>query len=224
MSFVTSFTTAFVLGFFTPLTAVCVLPLYPAFLSYLSNQLKKTGDEDQIFRFGLIISAGVILSMFLLGLIFTTILEKSLQSVIEIISPIAFIILLIMSILLLFNINMTELFPHFQVPTFKNPSLNALTYGLFFGTIIIPCNPLLIAALFAKSVTITSFIENIISFIFFGIGISFPLVFFSFISLIRSREIIGYFVSHIKSINRITGIVMFVISVYYLIFVFKIFG
>jgi cytochrome c-type biogenesis protein len=31
--------TSFFLGLITPLTAVCVLPLYPGFITYLANQL-----------------------------------------------------------------------------------------------------------------------------------------------------------------------------------------
>ena len=33
----------FLLGLLTPLTAVCVLPLYPGFLSFLSRKLSTTG-------------------------------------------------------------------------------------------------------------------------------------------------------------------------------------
>ena len=36
--------TSFFLGLLTPLTAVCVLPLYPAFITYLSNQVNKKGS------------------------------------------------------------------------------------------------------------------------------------------------------------------------------------
>ena len=49
-------TTAFVLGFLTPLTAVCVLPLYPAFLIYLSNQIAQKENQDKVER---IVSANV---------------------------------------------------------------------------------------------------------------------------------------------------------------------
>jgi cytochrome c-type biogenesis protein len=93
---------AFLLGLATPLGAVCVLPIYPGFLVYLSTQVsaEKT-SRTTIFLFGLIITSGVILFMFLMGLLFTTVLEVSLTSIVEIISPIAFGILLIMSLILI---------------------------------------------------------------------------------------------------------------------------
>jgi len=37
---------SFVLGLLTPLTAVCVLPLYPGFLSFLSGKLATEGGSQ----------------------------------------------------------------------------------------------------------------------------------------------------------------------------------
>jgi cytochrome c-type biogenesis protein len=214
---------ALILGLLTPLTAVCVLPLYPAFLTYLSKQVDKSSeDKNQIMTFGILISAGVISFMLLIGLLFTTFLEVSLTKVIGIISPIAFIILALMSIKLIFNINLGINLPHSINLTFKNPKLNAFFYGFFFGAIIIPCNPLLIAALFVKSVTITSFAQNILSFIFFGVGISIPLLLLAGLSSINSQKFMDFFLVHNKIINRISGLIMLTISLYYLFYVFRI--
>ena len=55
------FLTSFVLGLLTPLTAVCVLPLYPGFLAYLSNKL--SGNESKISEiFSINLSEPMILS------------------------------------------------------------------------------------------------------------------------------------------------------------------
>ncbi len=88
MELLTEFGAAFVLGLLTPLGAVCVLPLYPGFLVYLSSQISgKEAGRQTIFLFGLVITAGVILFMLLLGLIFTTILEVSLTNIIVALFP-----------------------------------------------------------------------------------------------------------------------------------------
>ena len=68
---------AFLLGLATPLGAICVLPIYPGFLVYLSSRI--TGERisrKTIFLLGLVVTSGVILFMFLMGLIFTTILVE----------------------------------------------------------------------------------------------------------------------------------------------------
>ena len=103
---------AFVLGLLTPLGAVCVLPLYPGFLAYLAGQVSgKEAGRLTIFLFGLVITAGVILFMLILGILFTTVLQVSLTNVINIVSPIAFGILFIISLLLIFNVDIGPLPP-----------------------------------------------------------------------------------------------------------------
>ena len=224
--------TSFILGLLTPLTAVCVLPLYPGFLAYLSAQFstKQTSKVEQprnrIAIFGLIVVAGVILFMLLLGLIFTTLLKVSLTKVIGIVSPIAFGILVIISLLLIFNVDIGKYLPKLRTPTTKakNPWLNALIFGFFFGAIVIPFNPLFIAALFTKTIAGTNFIANMLNFLVFGIGIGAPLLVFSILSTTASSSIINWLTKQRRNINLVTGVIMLAISLYYLIFVFKIFG
>ncbi len=216
---------AFVLGLLTPLGAVCVLPLYPGFLVYLSTQI--TGREAgkwSIFFFGLIINAGVIVSMLALGLIFTTILEVSLTSIIGIISPIAFGILLIISLLLIFNVDVGRFLPRGKTRLTGNPWVNAFLYGFFFGAIVVPCNPGFIAILFARTFLAMDVAENLLRFLFFGIGIGAPLLVIAAISSAATDTIIGFLSRNQRIINLIAGIIMLGISLYYLVFVFRIFN
>lgn len=216
--------TAFVLGLLTPLTAVCVLPLYPGFLAYLASKLGVEENKKLLFGFGLIVTLGVIVFMFLLGLIFTTILEVSLTKVIGIISPIAFGILAVISILLIFDVDIGKYIPRANVPVMKNPLFDAFVYGFFFGAIVIPCNPLFIAALFTRTLASMNIVINMLSFVAFGIGIGFPLLVFSAISGAKSKAVINFLVGQKRKINLIAGIFMLGVSLYYLIFVFRIFG
>jgi len=214
------FATAFVLGLLTPLTAVCVLPLYPGYLSYMAS--KFTGKEKRItfVYVGLMVAVGVVVSMSIVGLIFTTLLQSSLTSAIGVISPIAFIILTLISLLLIFDIDIGKYAPRIKTPGSENPWFKSFLFGLFFGAIVIPCNPLFIAALFVRTLTVTSFFVNMLNFISFGFGMSAPLVLFAVVSAGASRTIIGWLAKHKRIINLISGILMLVISLYYLIFVF----
>ncbi len=227
MELLTELGAAFILGLLTPLGAVCVLPLYPGFLAYLSNQLSgKEADKKTIFLFGLVITAGVILFMVLLGLLFTTILKVSLTNVIGIVSPIAFGILLVISFLLIFNVDVGRFLPKAHTPVRRNPWVSAFTFGFFFGAIVVPCNPLFIAALFTRTISTTGFgfAENVLQFLFFGIGIGFPLLVLAAISSAASDAVIDFLTEHRRVINLIAGLIMLGISLYYLIFVFMIFG
>ena len=215
---------AFVLGLLTPLGAVCVLPLYPGFLAYLAGQLPASEVHRRtIFLFGLIVTGGVVVFMVAVGLLFTTVLEVSLTSVIGIVSPIAFGILFVISLLLIFNVDIGRFLPKARSPVGRNPWLSAAVYGLFFGAIVIPCNPLFIAALFTRTVSAADFAENILRFLFFGIGIGFPLLVLAAVSGTATDRIVNFLTGHRRAINLVAGVLMLGASVYYLVFVFKVF-
>ena len=219
---------SFLAGLFAPLGAVCVLPLYPGFLSYLAGQVSSEDSEEnnkkRIIMFGVVITLGVILSMFLFGLIFTFFLQESLPKSIGIVSPIAFGILGVISLFLIFNFDLGRFLPKLHSPVKKNPYISSLIFGLFFGAIVLPCNPASLAVLFAVSTSIMEFTVNLLNFVFFGIGMGLPLLIFSVVSATKSKEVIGFLTARKRIINLIAGSIMLVISLYYLIFVFKVFG
>ena len=99
---------SFLAGLFAPIAAVCVLPLYPGFLSYLASQVKGDVKRNMIWL-GLVVTLGIVVSMALFGFIFTKLLQTSLTNAIGIISPIAFGILVIVSLRLLISWIVTQL-------------------------------------------------------------------------------------------------------------------
>ncbi len=216
---------AFILGLLTPLTAACVLPLYPGFLAYLSNQLSGKEDKKTLALFGIVITSGVLVFMFLVGLVFTTVLQTSLTNVVSAVSPIAFGILFLISLILIFDMDVGRILPKAKAPSsMKNPWVRAFTFGFFFGAIVIPCNPAFIAVFFTRTLSTIGFIENLATFMFFGLGMGSPLLVFSLVSTAKSASIISYLISHKKTINRIAGLFMLVVSIYYLTCVFAVFG
>jgi cytochrome c-type biogenesis protein len=215
---------SFLAGLFAPIAAVCVLPLYPAFLSYLASQLSEEDKKKKIITLGLIVTSGVITSMFLFGLVFTKFLQTSLTKAIGIVSPIAFGILALISILLIFNIDFSKIFPKINTPLLKNPYYSSFIFGFFFGVIVLPCNPASLVVLFAISTSTLGFVTNLLNFIVFGIGMALPLLLFSIISAAKSQIIINFLTKNKKIINLIAGIIMLIISLYYLFFVFRLLG
>jgi cytochrome c-type biogenesis protein len=223
------FFTSFVLGLLTPLTAVCVLPLYPAFVSFLASKFKG-GKEEEVNKktyalFGSVIVLGVLAFMTILGLLFTTFLQESLTSVISVVSPIAFGILGLISLFLIFDFDFSKYLPRFNLNTQnKNPLWAAFLFGFFFGAIVIPCNPAFIATFFARALLFDSFLSSIGNFVSFGIGLGAPLLVFSLVSAKWSQNVISFLTKHKRKINLIAGLIMLGIAIYYLFFVFKIFG
>lgn len=210
------FVGAFILGLLTPLTALCVLPLYPGFITYLSNRTASP------YKVSLAITIGLVLFMGLLGLIFTFILQISITKIVQLLSPIAFMLLALISLLLIFNIDFSKYLPSINSPKAKNPYIEGLLFGLFFGAIILPCNPGFIAALFAKTTLSAAPTTRIGEFLFFAIGISMPLHILAALSTSAQSTIIKFLTHNKRIINAITGLFMLAISLYYLFFVFNI--
>ncbi len=221
---IVDFVGSFALGLLTPLTAVCVLPLYPGFLAYLAQQFPRKAAKKQYALLGFVITLGVILFMFLLGILFTTLWQVSLTNIIGIVSPFAFGILAIISILLIVDVDMGRFLPKLKVKTTKNPLLSALVYGFFFGAIVIPCNPGFVAAFFARALLLSDPFTSIVHFLFFGFGLGFPLLSFSLFSARWNTTIIHFVTKYKTIINRTAGIIMLLISLYYLFFVFRVWG
>jgi len=222
MNFITNIWFSFTAGLYAPIAAVCVLPLYPGFLSYLAGQITDKENKKTIAFLGFVVALGIVSSMLLFGFIFTALLQESLTKAISIISPIAFGILALVSLLLIFNVDFSKFFPQIKTPKAKNPLVKSFFFGFFFGAIVLPCNPAALIVLFAISTTAISFIQNLLYFAMFGVGMALPLIVLSLVSATKGGVVVNFLASHKRIINLLAGIIMLSISVYYLFFVFEI--
>ena len=74
-----AFVEMFWIGVVTPLTAVCVLPLYPAFISYLASAGDDDGQPRSPVVLGILVVAGVISFMAIAGYLFVVILGAGIE-------------------------------------------------------------------------------------------------------------------------------------------------
>jgi cytochrome c-type biogenesis protein len=211
-----------VLGLLTPLTALCVIPLYPAFLARMARHARRDRDNPGTLGWlGLFVTAGVVAFMGVLGLVFTTFLQESLNEVVGVVSPIAFGVLIVLGILMMSGFTVRR---KVRLPEPKNPLVGAFIYGFFFGAIVIPCNPLFVAAFFARVATVGDAFGNMANFLAFGLGIGTPLLALSLVTRAWSRWAVNALVKYERTISVVAGAIMTSVAVYYLIWVFKIFG
>ena len=209
---------AVIAGLSTPLLAVCALPLYPGYLAFLANQKPESNISARML--GLFVTVGVIAGMFLFGLIFVYLLHLSTGAVIGILCPILYTLLAIVSIAMIVGIDLSRFIPRIAAPTAESPRISAFLFGAFFGLIALPCNPGPILLLFAFSLTAMSALTNFVTFVCFGIGMAIPLLVLSLVSDMMGKRIISLFTKHQRIITAVAGVIMFIISLYYLIFVF----
>jgi len=206
-------TESFSLGFGTPLTAVCVIPLYPGFLAYLSRQNE---SAPSVARLGVLVALGVISFMGILGLVFTTWLQESLTGVVETVSPVAFGLLALFSLALIADFHPQSRLPSVEPPQTRYPSLSAFAYGAFFGAIVLPCNPGFIGIFFSRFLLFADPVVNMARFLAFGVGMATPLLGFAVVSEPWRDRVIGALTTHRRGVDLVTGLVMFVVAAYYL--------
>lgn len=213
---------SFLLGLATPLTALCVIPLYPGFISYLSRQLEGDESRKTYILFGLLVVSGVISFMMGVGILFSALLQTSLTGVIEIVSPVAFALLAAVGFLMVLGVDFQRVAPSGKILEFENPLLNAYGFGFFFGAVIVPCNPAFIASFFARAFLFETPVSSILNFTVFGLGIGFPLMAFSILSSTRNEKVIGFLRGHESIIDKGSGAILLAVSLYYLIKVFQV--
>jgi cytochrome c-type biogenesis protein len=213
--------TSFGLGVATPLSAVCVIPLYPGFLAFLSNQ---DDDAPPIAVLGVLVALGVIAFMAAVGVVFTTVLGTSLTAVVELVSVPAFALLALLGIVLLGDLHPQARLPTVEPPQTRFPALSAVAYGAFFGAIVLPCNPGFISVFFARAFLFTDPVASVANFAAFGVGMASPLLAFAIVSERWRERVLGILTGNRRAINAITGLILLVISLYYLVFVFEVAG
>jgi len=224
----------FLLGLATPLSAVCVVPLYPGFVAYLSAQSGGSTDPTRTDDaggsghspavLGVLVLAGVLAFMLLLGLLFSTVLQASLTGVIGVVSPVAFGLLALVSVALIADLDVFARAPAVEPPQTSHPAATAVLYGFFFGAIVVPCNPGVISFALARQFLVTAPVEKLLVFFAFGLGIGTPLLALALVSEAAGRRVTRLLARHRRAINVGTGVVMLAVSLYYLTRVFDVFG
>jgi cytochrome c-type biogenesis protein len=219
------FVEMFWLGVGTPLTAVCVLPLYPAFISYLASAgVDESGESRSPLVLGLLVVAGVISFMAVAGYLFTVVLGVSLESgFVGRFGPWIFGLLGVVGLVLLVDPKLFSRLPSVEPPHTNHPSLSAFGYGFFFGAVVIPCNPGFISLFFVRqSIFFDTTAETMLGFLLFGLGIGAPLLVLAILSESFGRRVTRTLARYSNPINRAVGGVLLLVAVYYLVFTFAV--
>ena len=206
---------AFLAGVLTPAGAVCVLPLYPAFLAHLAGPGSRELAAGRALRIGSAAFAGILISMLCAGLIFTFIFRTALSSATYWLIPLLYGVLLVVSIFMILGADIR--IPHvgsvLRIP--GSPLAQSFMFGMFFGLIALPCNPGPLILLFAISSSAISAIENFFVFLAFGLGMAIPLLLISLALAIRPDMTAAFLSRYKRELQIFSGIVLLAISVLY---------
>ncbi len=194
-------------------TSPCVLPLYPAYLAYLSGG--PAGQERRVrpYFLGFFVLAGVLSMMLALGLLIA-LLSISVGSVLVFILPLADLVIVALGVLLIAGRNPFRALPQVRVPLLRQPFVNAYVYGLLYGPIALPCSGPLVVSIFALSLTASETLARLTTFLWFGLGFGLPLLALSLLSGASQRWITRQFAMHARLINLLGGTLLVLIGAY----------
>ena len=204
-------TTSLLLGLLAT-TSPCILPLYPGFLAYLSGQAG-SGIGRQRYFLGLFVLAGVLTMMLALGVLIAA-LAVPISKTMALVVPLADFVILLLGVLLLLNRNPFKMIPQIAIPVLRHPFLNAYTYGLLYGPIILPCSGPLVVGIFALSLTVGEAFSKLWVFLWFGVGLGVPLLVLSLLSGALQHQLTTLFARHSRLINLVGGLVLIGVATY----------
>ncbi len=201
--------TSMLLGLLTT-TSPCILPLYPGFLAYLSNQNEMGRNK---YLLGGFVLAGVLSMMLALGGLIA-LLAVPIASVLIYLLPLADLLILVLGILLLLDYNPFKKLPQIQAPVLRHPYGNAYIYGLLYGPIALPCSGPLVVSIFALSFTLGEAANQFWVFLWFGLGLGIPLFILSLLSAVLQRQLTQLFTRHSRSVNLVGGMLLIGVALY----------
>jgi cytochrome c-type biogenesis protein len=185
----------------------CILPLYPAFIAYLTQG--PTAGAARPFPplvVALLVWAGVVSGMVAIGAIFALIAQP-LGDFNRVVLPIADGLLIGLGILLLAGRNpfarLPQLSPALAVG--RGPALGAYVYGLAFAPIAVPCSGPFIVSIFAFSLTVGDVVDQLAFFLVFGIGFGLPLFVIGLLGQLRGRQLAAALIRWERPLQLILG-------------------
>ena len=189
----------------------CLLPLYPAFLAYLTSASGVTTGSSEARRIsgflGLAVLLGLLTSMTLIGLIVFAI-ALPMSRILGFAIPFIDLLLIALGMMLLAGVNPFERVRTVRVPGTRGPLSQAFVYGMFLGPIALPCAGPFLVALLAISVSAAETVGALATFFAFGLGFGLPLVLLSLLARARQDGVVRFLARHHRGIEILSGILL----------------
>lgn len=189
----------------------CLLPLYPAFLAYLTGssgaEAGSTNARKVSGFLGLAVLLGLLTSMMLIGLVVFAI-AVPMGQVLGFAVPFIDVLLITLGVMLLAGINPFMRVPSIRVPGARGPLSQAYVYGMFLGPIALPCAGPFLVALLAISVGAGESVGALATFFVFGLGFGLPLVLLSVLARTRQDTVVRFLARHHRQVEILSGVLL----------------
>jgi cytochrome c-type biogenesis protein len=199
----------------------CVLPLYPAFLAYITapqavvavgpGPPPKTRPSPAVAA--VMVWLGVVVGMVAIGAIVAG-LSLGLGSVLRVIVPLADLLLIGLGLLLLFGRNPFARLPQVSPAALGRggPIAGSFLYGLLFAPIALPCSGPFLIGIFVASLTVGDALRQLAFFAAFGVGFGLPLLVLGLVGELRARELALTLVRYERPLQLVMGATLLAIG------------
>ncbi len=198
--------------------APCILPLYPAFLAYLTGTstapapggtLVATRPRFPPLAAAALVLAGVMAGMLVIAVVVIAV-SASLSRIIPVILPAADLVLIGLGLLLVAGRNPFARLPQPspKLAGDRGPALGAFLYGALFAPIAIPCIGPFLLTILAYSLTIGDALAQLGFFAVFGLGFGLPLFVIGLLGQWRGAQLARAMVRHERPIQLVLGVAL----------------
>lgn len=204
---------AFTIGLLATMNP-CVLPLYPGFLAYLANNQADPEGRNSTRCLGLLVLAGVMTMTLALGALIAA-LAEALEELTAFVAVPGAVVMMGLGLLLLLNLNPLARLPQLAIsPIRAGPYAGAFLYGLLYGPMILSCCGPLVVSMFSLSLGVVGFVEQLLFFLIFGLGLGLPLLALSFVPKAWSEWLLCQVTRRSQLISQLSGLVLVVLGVW----------
>ncbi|HKO33049.1 MAG TPA: cytochrome c biogenesis protein CcdA [Candidatus Limnocylindria bacterium] len=198
----------------------CVLPLYPAFLAYITapqavaaGPAQATANRSSPVAAAVMVWLGVVVGMVAIGAVVAT-LSLGLGSVLRVIVPLADLLLIGLGLLLLLGRNPFARLPQVSPAALgrSGPVAGPFLYGLLFAPIALPCSGPFLIGIFVASLTVGDAVRQLAFFAAFGIGFGLPLLALGLMGELRGAELARALVRWERPLQVVMGVTLLAIG------------
>jgi len=199
----------------------CVLPLYPAFLGYLTAPSVAAGGAGRAViatrpppaAAAVLVWLGVVVGMVAIGAVLAW-LSLGLGSVLRLLLPAADLLLIGLGILLLLGRNPFARLPQPSPAALgrAGPYAGSFLYGLLFAPIALPCSGPFLIGIFVASLTLGDAVRQLGFFAAFGVGFGLPLLALGLVGQVRARDLARTMVRWERPIQLVLGVALIAIG------------
>lgn len=210
---------SFSLGNAAILTNVCMLPLYPGLIAFLTSSITEEGTPSWITKWlGIVVLAGILTMMVIIGFILYS-LSLVTEDIVEWLLPLIYFTVIALGIALFMGKSPFAKLSTVETPVISNPFVMAYVYGLLLAPMTIPCTGAFLFAQFVLGAgSIGSLTESILYIIAFGVGFGWPLVVLPFFASAAQRNFTRWLAKNHLLLNRASGVLLVLIGIFGIVY------